>query len=392
METDARIAKPSLDEKLALAGLLHSISFRHIIASFWSEGLEQKKELNNLEEIFDGVRELLGTIGVESGRYKFPRKLDPRKPITTAYTWMQERTISEKIIETYGHEAVFAYIFSKTVAFVYFSSDFASKVRIDDAVPHRKKLLSSQVKQARDTVIESVQEIRACQDPIRRHFGDEFARKCSEFTKLVLDGPEVDFETLKNGAFSLIIGMVPDLTAVLADVERARALREELKRVSIGRKGWLAYEKLCVKILRFLFVPPFRHIHVQSRTQDGHERRDAVLSNNNLGGFWGLVRDEFSARHVVCEFKNGEDGRSKDSLNQLRMYLSRRSIGRFGILFVRKPPSDSVLSAQRLAYDDGILILIIDDELVCRMLTARAFTRSADGVLEDVKVKFELAY
>jgi hypothetical protein len=116
------------------------------------------------------------------------------------------------------------------------------------------------------------------------------------------------------------------------------------------------------------------------------------LPNNQFAGFWRLAREEFDSRHVVCEFKNGAQITKADVI-QLRVYLARPSIGRLGMLFHRKRPTPSSLTARRDAYAEGkALILLIDDVTLNRMMIARAFLGSADSLLEDLKMEFELAY
>jgi len=95
----------------------------------------------------------------------------------------------------------------------------------------------------------------------------------------------------------------------------------------------------------------------------------------------------------VCEFKNGSSDIGKHSLNQLRIYLSKPTIGRFGLLFIRNKATNSLIQAQKDAYEQNrILVLIIDDEKLKRMLIARAYLGFAEDILEDEKVNFEVTY
>jgi hypothetical protein len=93
-----------------------------------------------------------------------------------------------------------------------------------------------------------------------------------------------------------------------------------------GKKDWVKYEELCIQILTFLFLPPFKIILSQVRTESGDTRRDAVLPNNNYEGFWNLIRDEFNSKHIICEFKNYRDDLAPNLLNQLRIYLSKKQL------------------------------------------------------------------
>lgn len=168
---------------------------------------------------------------------------------------------------------------------------------------------------------------------------------------------------------------------------------EELSKCPSGRSSWAQYEDICIKALRFLFSPPFKSILIQKRTADNHERRDAILTNNQYQGFWHLIREEFGSRHVVCEFKNKQEGLSKNDLNQLRIYLLRPSIGKFGLLFVRHGLSASLIQAQRNAYEQSqMMILVITDRMLISMMKLRTFTGAAEHLLETAKARFEVEY
>ncbi|KPJ48884.1 MAG: hypothetical protein AMJ41_04055, partial [candidate division Zixibacteria bacterium DG_27] len=102
---------------------------------------------------------------------------------------------------------------------------------------------------------------------------------------------------------------------------------------------------------------------------------------------------EFNSRHIICEFKNYSSKASKGELNQLRLYLAKPTVGRFGLLFVRKAPSKQLLAARKRAYEESqVLILLLNDELVEKMLKMRAFTGHPEEILEDLKIEFELSY
>jgi hypothetical protein len=117
------------------------------------------------------------------------------------------------------------------------------------------------------------------------------------------------------------------------------------------------------------------------------------LENDGGSQFWAAVRQEFDSKHVVFEFKNSERLRSKDALNQLRIYLSKPTIGRFGMLLTRKSPGRAVLQARRDAYEQGrVLILIIDDTHLKSLLIARAFLGRIDEQISSLKRGFEVTY
>jgi hypothetical protein len=208
-----------------------------------------------------------------------------------------------------------------------------------------------------------------------------------------------DFECLSREQFTsfheqvsnILNILFPDYGEIEERIEKSNNFIMLLKKCSPGKKDWAKYEELCIGILTFLFLPPFKNILSQVRTESGDTRRDAVLPNNNYEGFWSLIRNEFNSQHIICEFKNYRDDIAPNQLNQLRIYLSKKRVGKFGLLFVRKKPTSKLLNAQKRAYEEsGILILIIDDDTLEKMLKMRAYTGQADEMLQSLKIQFEL--
>jgi hypothetical protein len=192
----------------------------------------------------------------------------------------------------------------------------------------------------------------------------------------------------------LIPSIIPEYAKIVYRVDKAKAFVRQLKRIEPGIKKWTEYEKLCFKVLNYLFVPPFRKVYEQAKTSDSYERRDAIIPNTAIAGFWGDIKNEFGCKNIVIEFKNLSKGYNKDVLNQLRIYLSKPTIGKFGLLFARgNDMPSSILKAQRDAYEqNGILILIITDKILERLIMAKAYFESCDDFLANEKVRFEISY
>lgn len=200
------------------------------------------------------------------------------------------------------------------------------------------------------------------------------------------------FSKVEHAASNLVSALIPRYTEIHDRTHRMQVILKQLSHCRAGIKSWRTFEGIGLQSLRFLFTPPFRKIHTQARTEDGTERRDAVLTNTEYSGLWAALRQEFNCQHLICEFKNAA-GLDKSDLNQLRIYLSKKTVGRFGLLFHRGSPRQSLKAAQRAAYEQaGILILLINEEQLASLMLARTFVGSADGELADMKADFELAY
>jgi len=175
--------------------------------------------------------------------------------------------------------------------------------------------------------------------------------------------------------------------------KRGRDLVNRLEACVPGKKNWREYETLVAEVFEFLFVPPLHSVLTQSRRSDDHEIRDLVLTNNADGFFWDQLRFEFEAKHIIVEIKNYREVIDKDELDQLRIYLRRKSIGRFGLLVSRLPPSESALISRRAAYsEDSALILCLSDVDLKEMIEMRERGLDPTKVLQRMKEQFELEY
>lgn len=166
--------------------------------------------------------------------------------------------------------------------------------------------------------------------------GNEAAREMNLLTDLIVKEfiqNQDNYRQVHLFASKTINKLAPIVEEMGNRAVRSVQLLSELKACKPGIKNWKDYEDICIKIIKFLFIPPFRTVLVQARTSDGHERRDAVLPNNQYTDFWSAIRQEFESKNIVCEFKNIGTKPDKSLLNQLRIYLSKPTVGRFGLLF-----------------------------------------------------------
>jgi hypothetical protein len=85
-------------------------------------------------------------------------------------------------------------------------------------------------------------------------------------------------------------------------------------------------------------------------------------------------------------------GGQENSLNRLRIYLSKPTVGKFGLLFVRTPPAKPLLQAQRDAYEQSRILILILDKKLMSLLNVRAYLGEADDFLNNEKVNFEIYY
>ncbi len=258
----------------------------------------------------------------------------------------------------------------------------------------RRVLVQAQRKKAREAILVLAEFLQEHASDVADELGHDLVRACKRIVPRRSSSrwTQADFAGMCRRAEPPLNAMVPHFPLIDERHARASELLRDVAGCEPGQSDWNRFESACVRSLRFLFIPPFRKVTVQVRDEVGHERRDAILPNNQFIGFWNLVRHEFDCKHVVCEFKNSRAS-AKDDLNQLRIYLSKPTIGRFGFLFHRGAPSQSLLQARRNAYEQSqVMILLINEIVLARLFSARVFLGSADAVLEDMKADFEVNY
>lgn len=216
----------------------------------------------------------------------------------------------------------------------------------------------------------------------------DLSRSCARELKSV-----EDVDALLSLASCTLCDLVPDFGRWMQDARRAHELQERLDALPSGRTGWAAYEELCLEIANFIFRPACRRIYAQARTGSGLQRRDLVIPNTSSGTFWRSVREQLGAKNLVIELKNLSSRPSGGVLNQLRVYLDKPTIGKFGMLWVRRTDGGTWAQAQRDAYAErGHLILVMDDRSLRDAMLCRAFFGTVDLLLEDLKVQFEVGY
>lgn len=82
-------------------------------------------------------------------------------------------------------------------------------------------------------------------------------------------------------------------------------LRRQLDSCPPGEGGWTEFERVGIRTLGHLFVPPLQPPLIQPRTLAGAERRDAVFPNRQRdpASNWGLLHADHGARMILTEFK-----------------------------------------------------------------------------------------
>jgi hypothetical protein len=128
------------------------------------------------------------------------------------------------------------------------------------------------------------------------------------------------------------------------------------------------FEALAFDLLSSLLYPMLDLAGSQERTISGAHIRDIIFYNDGKLQFLRDLRDIYNARQLVFELKNVATLET-EHVNQIYRYLDDEDMGRFGVLFARRPPPRNVLqniidlhSSKRAAiicFDDSDVELMI---------------------------------
>lgn len=170
---------------------------------------------------------------------------------------------------------------------------------------------------------------------------------------------------------------------------RGTELCQELKNIKKGKSSWSQYEKVCEKILKYLFANDLHGWHSQKRTDDGLNRYDYVCRVRPTTEFWKFVIDHLESRYVLFEFKNYSGKIKQGQILTTEKYLLERGLRRMAIIMTRVgAESHAVLMTQGAMREHGKLMLIVNDEKVCEMLHMKERGEDPTDCLFDIADDF----
>lgn len=151
--------------------------------------------------------------------------------------------------------------------------------------------------------------------------------------------------------------------------KRGTKLCQELKAIKRGKDAWAQYERVCAKILKYLFPNDLHGWHSQKRTDDGLNRFDFVCRVRPTTEFWKFVIDHLDSRYVLFEFKNYAGKIKQGQILTTEKYLLERGLRRMAIILTRAGAEpNAVAMTQGAMRENGKLMLIVNDEKLCEML------------------------
>lgn len=177
--------------------------------------------------------------------------------------------------------------------------------------------------------------------------------------------------------------------------DASEILIQELRGTSAGRDDWSAYQKLCERILEYLFCPPLGRPNYERANSERTDRRAIVLANwvADPINFWGQMRAFYGAHLVVVDAKNWVNPISKNEVLKVAHYLKSHGAGRFGMIMSRKGCDQSASICLREYWmGEEKMIIVLNDAEVEQMLTLRRSGGNPSNVIRDKIEDFRLSF
>jgi len=169
-------------------------------------------------------------------------------------------------------------------------------------------------------------------------------------------------------------------------------LCNELRALKRGKATWREYEKLCEKILRYLFPNDLHGWHTQKRTDDGLNRFDYVCRIKPATDFWTFLLDHLNSRYVLFEFKNYRGLIKQGQILTTEKYLLERGLRRVAIILSRTgAEKNAIAMTQGAMRESGKLMLVLDDDKICQMLHMKEQGEDPTDLLFEVADDFILS-
>jgi len=236
---------------------------------------------------------------------------------------------------------------------------------IADKLEERKKFQE----EIRSTFKELSKSLLGLQESYKALFDKALIQSFQSYQSLYSETLTAFFNTYKNAFFSYYAPRALSGIVVPERVkdESAAKLIRELQNCPKGKGGWNQYQRICERILEYLFVPPLGDPISQSRTENGAHIRDFILQIPvGLGGFWGFCQMKHNSIGLLVECKDYTDQIEGNDIVVTSKYLHEKRIGNFGIVACRETPSESAIhEAKRLwREDEKFIVVLTDDDLI----------------------------
>lgn len=151
------------------------------------------------------------------------------------------------------------------------------------------------------------------------------------------------------------------------------ALIKEIEDCPTGQKGATQYEKVCTKVLKYLFSDDLALWREQSKSNNDLYRFDLLcrVKNGTQSTFWSIVEHYFNSKYLIFEFKNYTDKITQKEVYTTEKYLYAKALRSVGIIISTNGADNHAKWATKgLLRESGKLIILLSkNDLIemCKM-------------------------
>ncbi|MNR96984.1 hypothetical protein D3C72_281470 [compost metagenome] len=167
----------------------------------------------------------------------------------------------------------------------------------------------------------------------------------------------------------------------------SQSYAERLAAIPAGKEGWRKFEVWGTELISDIFKPDLGPADRQIRSDDGLDIMDAIYPIRASTGPWSHLRNEFSTRFVVAEYKNFVDPIGQKEVESIAQYLWKSAKRQFGILVSRDEPSESALKQRRRIWLEAEkMVVFLSAHELLQMLAER---ESGSEPIETLEAQVE---
>ena len=258
-------------EKTTLFAALRVLSTHNIHKAPYYKEKEAWKLVADLADNTEGMLLLSGSLGLDVNKNDiYGGVKNAEVPISMLLNaCITEDKLTNIITKTYGGDAAFAFLFVQTFFLARIFTGFLQYLDLGSVPIHRKKLFEQENRDATEFLHSCTLFHTSHSYLIERIFGDNIRQLTENVCAIIKTSkPNSDWaRKIYNATENLVNNLLPQYPDISARLNRSRKLKKKLENCSIGIKNWRVYETVCIEILRFLFVPPFKKVMIQVKSE-----------------------------------------------------------------------------------------------------------------------------
>ncbi|WP_167879875.1 hypothetical protein, partial [Leptospira levettii] len=179
-----------------------------------------------------------------------------------------------------------------------------------------------------------------------------------------------------------------------APSEKPEDYCKNLKNIPSGKEHSKEYEEKCFKILHFLFNNDLVNWQIQNKTNSGLDIFDLIARITEKSIFFSKLKDEFSSKYIVFEFKNYSVKIPPSTVYTTERYLFKSALRNIAIIISKLGPEQNTMKAAGGSLiENGKLILFLTDKDLCEMLSLKIkgedFYFKLEQIVDDFLMKID---